>query len=443
MLPEPAPHQARSSPPPEPSLTQTQVWRYASVGLVTASASLPLYLLVPHLYAQTLGASLTAVGLILMAVRLLDAWTDPWFGRLIDQTKGPRFQVWIRPALVGLVIGFVALFLPPAGLLSDAALLIYLAVSASLISLANGVVTVAHQAWPVQWQPAAHQLPEQVRLVSAREWLILVGVIVSSALAAGDQRIALCAVLVGSAGLSFWLIRGLPGQHTDHRSVGIAQPVRQARPMSHQMVRLLTMLTVNALASAIPTTLFLFFVSDYFAASRTAASMLLLAYFVSALVGIVLWQRPLARLVPSRIMTTAMAMGCLSFVWVLLLPNDGLIGFTIVCVLTGLALGAELICPTLLIGQQLQAMPQTQGASQSATIFGRWQLLAKCSLAAAAGLCLPGLALLGYQPGTSEGLQGLLWVYAGLPCLLKLVAIGLQSKIPNTPSPQTREEPLR
>ncbi|MFZ9071268.1 MAG: MFS transporter, partial [Burkholderiaceae bacterium] len=84
MLPEPAPHQARSSPSPEPSLTQAQVWRYASVGLVTASASLPLYLLVPHLYAQTLGASLTAVGLILMAVRLLDAWTDPWFGRLID-----------------------------------------------------------------------------------------------------------------------------------------------------------------------------------------------------------------------------------------------------------------------------------------------------------------------------------------------------------------------
>jgi glycoside/pentoside/hexuronide:cation symporter, GPH family len=446
MLPKPGPDHAPSSLPIEQSLTQTQVWRYASVGLVTAAASLPLYLLVPHLYAQTFGASLTAVGLILMAVRLLDAWTDPWFGRLIDQTRpgrGPRFQVWIRPALVVLVIGFIALFLPPAGLLSETALLIYLAVSASLISLANGVVTVAHQAWPVRWKPAAHQLPEQVRLVSAREWLILVGVIVSSALAAGDQRMALCAVLVGAAGLSFWLIRGLPGQDSDHGSAGVAPPLGQANPMAHQMARLLTMLTVNALASAIPATLFLFFVSDYFLASRTTASVLLLTYFVSALVGIVLWQRPLARLGPSRIMTTAMVMGCLSFVWVLLLPNDGLIGFAIVCVLTGLALGAELICPALLIGQQLQAMPRTLGASQSATIFGRWQLLAKCSLAAAAGLCLPGLALLGYQPGTSEGLEGLLWVYAGLPCLLKLVAIGLQSKIPNTTSPQTREEPLR
>lgn len=443
MLPEPAPDQPLSSLPAEQALTQTQVWRYASVGMVTAAASLPLYLLVPHLYAQTFGASLAAVGLILMAVRLLDAWTDPWFGRLIDQTRGPRFQVWIRPALVVLVIGFLALFLPPAGLLSDAALLIYLAVSASLISLANGVVTVAHQAWPVRWKPNVHQLADQVRLVSAREWLTLVGVIVSAALAAGDQRVALCIVLIGAAGLSFWLIQGLPGQGSDNRSEAVAQDPGQVSPMTRQMVRLLTMLTVNALASAIPATLFLFFVSDYFLASRTTASMLLLTYFVSALVGIVLWQRPLARLGPYRIMLTAMVIGCLSFVWVLLLPSDGLIGFAIVCVLTGLALGAELICPALLIGQQLQAMPQSEGANQSAMIFGRWQLLAKCSLAAAAGLCLPGLAMLGYQPGTSEGLEGLLWVYAGLPCLLKLMAIGLQSKMPNTTSPQTREEPLR
>ena len=461
MLPEPAREQPLSSLSAEQPLTQTQIWRYASVGVVTASASLPLYLLVPHLYAQTFGASLAAVGLILMAVRLLDAWTDPWFGRLIDRTGGARFQTWIRPALVVLVIGFVALFLPPAGLLSDTALLIYLAISASLISLANGIVTVAHQSWPVRWKPAAHQLPDQVRLVSAREWLTLVGVIVSAALAAGNQRVALSIILIAAAGLSFWLVGGLPGQGSDGQPASVGQaPARpasppslesperlaslnQANPMNPHMVRLLTMLTVNALASAIPATLFLFFVSDYFLASRTTASVLLLTYFVSALVGIALWQRPLARLGPHRIMTTAMVMGCLSFVWVLLLAHDGLIGFAIVCVLTGLALGAELICPALLIGQQLQATPQSLGPSQSATIFGRWQLLAKCSLAAAAGLCLPGLALLGYEPGTSEGLEGLLWVYAGLPCLLKLVAIGLQSKIPTTPLPQTAEEPLQ
>ncbi|MFZ9161635.1 MAG: MFS transporter [Burkholderiaceae bacterium] len=439
----PEPGERLASLPAEQPLTHAQVWRYASVGLVTAAASLPLYLLVPHLYAQTFGASLTAVGLVLMAVRLLDAWTDPWFGRLIDQTKGARFEAWIRPALLVLAVGFLALFLPPAGLKGHAGLLVYLAVTASLISLANGVVTVAHQAWPVRWKPTPPELPDQVRLVSAREWLTLIGVIFSAALAAGDQRIALCAVLVGAASLSFWLIRGLPGQGQESTSVGARFTPGPAGPLDKNMVRLLTMLTVNALASAIPATLFLFFVSDYFQASRSTASVLLLMYFVSALAGILIWQKPLTRLGPHRIMTVAMVLGCLSFVWVLLLPTNGLYGFAVVCVMTGLALGAELICPALLIGQHLQATPQGQGPSQSAAIFGRWQLLAKCSLAAAAGLCLPGLALLGYQPGTTEGVQGLLWVYAGLPCVLKLVAIGLQSKIHNTPPPQTREELLR
>jgi GPH family glycoside/pentoside/hexuronide:cation symporter len=422
----------------EQALTRVQLWRYASVGLVTAAASLPLYLMVPHLYAQTMGAPLAAVGLVVMTVRLLDAWTDPWFGRLIDQTQGPRFEAWIRPALVILTIGFLALFMPPDGLVGSPFLLVYLAVAAGLISLANGVITVAHQAWPVRWKPAAHQGADQVRLVSAREWLTLVGVIVSAGLAAADQRLALCVLLLCAAALAFGLIRGLPGQVDGPGEANDgSQPTRLPRGLN----RLLLMLTVNALANAIPATLFLFFVSDYFQADRTVAPALLLSYFISALLGIFLWQNPLRRYGAHHIMTAAMLMGCFSFVWVLLLPSDGLIGFAVVCVLTGLALGAELICPAVLIGQHLQAAQPDNGSTQAGRVFGRWQLLAKCSLAAAAGLCLPGLALLGYQPGDSQALGGLLWTYAGLPCLLKLLAIGLQVTGQTNPQNPAQERP--
>lgn len=426
------------TPQVEQTLTRVQLWRYASVGLVTAAASLPLYLMVPHLYTQTMGAPLAAVGLVVMAVRLVDAWTDPWFGRLIDQTKGPRFEAWIRPALVALSLGFIALFLPPQGLVGSPLLLVYLAISASLISLANGVITVAHQAWPVRWKPAIHQEADQVRLVSAREWLTLVGVIVSAGLAAADQRLALCVLLVVSAALAFRLIRGLPGQGTNTTQVDDAP--RSGR-LPKGLTRLLVMLTVNALANAIPATLFLFFVSDYFQADRVVAPALLLTYFISALLGILLWQMPLRRYGPHRIMALAMLMGCLSFVWVLLLPSDGLLGFAVVCVLTGLALGAELICPALLIGQQLQAATLGAGPAQAGRVFGRWQLLAKLSLAAAAGLCLPGLALVGYKPGETQALTGLLWTYAGLPCLLKFLAIGLQMANQTNPQNPPQEGP--
>ena len=56
--------------------------------------------------------------------------------------------------------------------------------------------------------------------------------------------------------------------------------------------------------------------------------------------------------------------------------------------------------------------------------FGWWNLASKLNLALAAGLALPLLDLLGYQPGTTspEGLQALTLAYAVLPCALKLVA---------------------
>ena len=55
--------------------------------------------------------------------------------------------------------------------------------------------------------------------------------------------------------------------------------------------------------------------------------------------------------------------------------------------------------------------------------FGLWQMTEKMNLAAAAGIALPLLGFLGYQPGTDQPKGGLLSVsYALLPCAIKLAA---------------------
>ena len=56
--------------------------------------------------------------------------------------------------------------------------------------------------------------------------------------------------------------------------------------------------------------------------------------------------------------------------------------------------------------------------------FGVWNFLGKLSLALAAGLALPLLALFAYQPGTesADGLLALSLVYALLPLGFKLLA---------------------
>ena len=59
---------------------------------------------------------------------------------------------------------------------------------------------------------------------------------------------------------------------------------------------------------------------------------------------------------------------------------------------------------------------------QAGACFGVWNLVAKLNLALAAGLALPLLALLGYVPGSGEGLASLTFAYALLPLGFKALA---------------------
>jgi len=95
-----------------------------------------------------------------------------------------------------------------------------------------------------------------------------------------------------------------------------------------------------------------------------------------------------------------------------------------VCMMSGLALGADLALPPALLADIIPV----EDRDSTAAYFGLWSFLAKLALALA-GLALPLLALSDYQPGTAAG-WNLALVYAGLPCLLKLLAARLLTSLP-------------
>ena len=67
-----------------------RVLSYGLLGLPLAFAALPIYVHVPHFYAETTGLSLAMLGAILLGARLLDAAVDPWLGWLADRVSRPR-----------------------------------------------------------------------------------------------------------------------------------------------------------------------------------------------------------------------------------------------------------------------------------------------------------------------------------------------------------------
>ncbi len=393
---------------------------YGLLGLPLAFAALPIYVHVPHYYAETTGMQLALLGAILLGTRLLDAGIDPWLGWLADRV--PRRRM-LALALLPFAIGFVALLNPPAQnpvpWLGGSLMLTYLGFSAA---------SVAYQAWGAD---IGLDSGLRTRLTAAREGFGLLGVVLAAALpgllasssSAGVARLSwiLPPLLLVAAIITFVGVGG-PRAGADRaiaardRSDGAgAWPSLRRVLADAAFCRLLAVFVVNGIASALPATLFLFFVADILQL-ETASGPLLALYFVAGAASLPLWVKLAARhgRVPAWLGAIVLAM--IAFAGASVLGQGDLWPFAAICIACGLALGADLALPAAIAAD----LGQRQG--QAGACFGVWNLAAKLNLALAAGLALPLLGLLGYAPGGSGALASLTFAYALLPLAFKALA---------------------
>ena len=117
-----------------------------------------------------------------------------------------------------------------------------------------------------------------------------------------------------------------------------------------------------------------------------------------------------------------MVAAVIAFVWAFALGPGDTAAFAAICVLSGLALGADLALPPSLLADVIDRDGQER---PTGAYFGLWTLATKLNLALAAGIALPLLSVLGYAPGAASGggLGALAFVYAIVPCALKLIAL--------------------
>ena len=202
-------------------------------------------------------------------------------------------------------------------------------------------------------------------------------------------------------------------------------PVPMRLPFSTPAFRkLLLVYLVNGIASAVPATLVLFFIRDRLQA--TAYEPLFLAsYFAAGALSIPLWVRLVGRFGLARTWLFGMGLAVVVFIWAATLGAGDVLAYTAVCVLSGVALGADLSLPGALLAGVIQRAGHGQRAEGA--YFGWWNFATKLNLALAAGVALPVLQAFGYAPGgrSAQALSALTIAYCVLPCALKLVAAAL------------------
>lgn len=439
------------------SLPWQQGWRYGLMGLPLAFVALPLYVLLPNHYAREFGVSLASLGAVLLAVRLLDTVVDPLLGRWADQLRAPQTTLhWAGGIALLMCLGFCLLFFPPLALQASASTLLpWLASTLALTTLAFSALTIVHQAWGARLGGNALY---RSRVVAWREGLGLAGVLIASIVPVAlglPATAALFIVATGGAWLA-WCAAPRPrhfagnpatlpnesgchggprpaihdpGVHsntytelgprsdTTTRSVSLLHPWRRAA-----FRRLLAVFMINGIASALPATLLLFFVQDRLRAPTSMEPVFLGSYFVCAALSIPLWLRCVPRWGLARTWAAGMALAVVVFAFAAGLGEGDAAWFVAVCALSGVALGTDLALPAALLAGVIQRSGDQQHAEGA--YFGWWAFASKLNLALAAGVALPALGWLGYQPGTTDAqaLQTLTLAYCVLPCLLKTLA---------------------
>ena len=144
-------------------------------------AMLPIYMMAPKYYSDSLGVSLTALGVTLFAVRLIDTAQDPFIGRLVDwlaKFRGGWAALMLTAAMV-LAAGFALLFMP--GLMGSAsgelALLLWLSVSLVLVYTAHSCLNVCYLAWGAR---LTDDESGRARVTGWREASGVIGVVLAS-----------------------------------------------------------------------------------------------------------------------------------------------------------------------------------------------------------------------------------------------------------------------
>lgn len=378
-------------------------------------AALPIYVHVPKFYAE-LGLSLAVLGIVLLVLRFADAFIDPLLGRWADKSSTRFFACALGGVALG--IGMLTLLHPHW---SPVSLWAWLIISLILVYIGFSLSSIAHGAWGAELPRVPAQ---RATYTGTREAVGLIGVLFAAALpsalskdnAEGLARFSwvFVALLIVSL-VVLWRLREAKVEAQDERA--ISETLKDTRFRA-----LLAVFALNGIASAIPATLLLFFVDDVLRA-KDWEPQFLVSYFMAGALAMPMWLALARRFGKVVAWSIGMVVAVLAFIWAVSFGAGDRIPFLIVCIATGIALGADLALPPALLADTIA---KANAQSRTGSYFGIWAFVTKANLALAAGLALPIVSGLGYQVGKAESnLSALTYAYTLFPCALKLCALGL------------------
>jgi len=426
-------------------LTRGVLFAYGSLSFPLAAAFIALQVIVPTFYAEYTGLSLSLIGVVLLVARLFDVATDPVVGLWSDRTQSRlgRRKVFVMAAVIPIGVSVWALFNPP----QDASAY-YLLFWTTAIYIAGTVLIVPMAAWGAELAPDYHQ---KSRVTGSRVAFglagslaallvpVVIGTDASQGYAETLKAIALL-TLVTLAITSLWAAFKVPDTSDTQLPENALAEVRALLVTKNPFRQLLFSFLLNAVGNAIPSTLFLLYVTHVLGLKEMVGQLLFL-YFIAAVISVPFWVWRSKRLGKHQTWSVAIVAACLFFMWAPFLTPDTAWVFVIIVGATGFATGADLALPSAINGDIIEWDELQTGYKRPGLFFALWGTAAKLSFGLAIGVAFPLLDLFDFDANGSNSESSLtaLAVLYGVPCIaFKLSALWMMRGYPITESEHQR-----
>jgi GPH family glycoside/pentoside/hexuronide:cation symporter len=379
---------------------------------------LPIYIHAPKFYVDEYGVSLAALGSVLFGLRLLDVVQDPLLGKLAVAVRHVQgVAVAVTLAIMGAAMLGLFAVTPPTNPV------LWFAVMLTLVFSAFSFLTINFYARGVQKAQSLGGDSGYLRVARWRETGALLGVCVASVMPSVFLAMAWPEFVAYAALFALACLVAAIAMHSEWHGATTEPSAGFGIVLRDQISRrLLLIALVNAAPVAVSSTLFLFFVESRLDAPGWEGPLLLL-FFVAAAAAAPLWGALAEQVGAKSALLAAMALAIVAFSFAMMLGSGDTIWFAIICLASGSAVGADLTLLPAVFARRMETV-----APNASEGFALWGFVSKFTLAFAAIALLPILEDSGFVSGAKNSdaaLSTLTLLYAGVPCALKLVAIGL------------------
>lgn len=394
--------------PGEP-LSKRRLLTYSAAELPMSMILTPVTLFLPAFYTQDLGLGMAAVGFLLMLSRLWDVVTDPVIGYLSDRThtRIGRRKPWIIAAVPIAMISIYQLFYPPEGV-GELHLLGWI----MLLWLGWTLFNIPYFAWGAE---LSQDYTERTRITGWRTIAGLCGTLLAIGIPAGSQavfgwggRSSEMVTIIGAAALVLLPLLILPAAALvpERRDFVPAQiKVWAGLKIMWQngpFRRLLFAFVFSSTAVALGAPLFVIFITHVIV-DPTAASLVVLGYYVGNLLGVPLWvwlSHKTDKHITWLCSISLMAFMFPQFMW---LGEGDLFWAASILFILGIGGGNLNVVPTSMKADVIDLDTLESGADRAGLFFAAWSTATKLVMAFGVGISLPVLAYLGFNPSVTNG----------------------------------------